>query len=150
MMTLPYLFPAKAANRMKMYRKALIEAGHDPASRQILGKFHVYVAESLESAEREASPYLHNYHDVHKAADPSRQGPLGRDFTSQMERGFIIGGDPQRCIDAIHRWKEDFGLNTLSGTFYFGGMPHEMAMKNIRRFAEHVMPAFKGEMDSGV
>lgn len=67
---------------------------------------------------------------------------MERDFASQVARGFIIAGDPQRCIDAIHRLQADIGLDTFSGTFHFGGMPHEMAMKNIRRFAEHVMPAF--------
>jgi hypothetical protein len=35
------------------------------------------------------------------------------------------------------------GITTISGTFHFGGLPHEMAMKNIRLFAEKVMPEFK-------
>jgi len=35
------------------------------------------------------------------------------------------------------------GLTAISGTFHFGGMPHEMAMKNIRLFADKVLPKFK-------
>jgi len=31
-------------------------------------------------------------------------------------------------------------VTTFSGTFHFGGMPQEMALKNIRLFAERVMP----------
>jgi hypothetical protein len=31
----------------------------------------------------------------------------------------------------------------LPGTFDFGGMPHQMAMKNIRLFAGKVLPKFK-------
>jgi alkanesulfonate monooxygenase SsuD/methylene tetrahydromethanopterin reductase-like flavin-dependent oxidoreductase (luciferase family) len=60
-----------------------------------------------------------------------------------MERGFIIVGDPQRCIDTILRWREQGGLTTFSFTFHFGGMPQEMALDNIRLFAERVMPALE-------
>jgi alkanesulfonate monooxygenase SsuD/methylene tetrahydromethanopterin reductase-like flavin-dependent oxidoreductase (luciferase family) len=55
----------------------------------------------------------------------------------------VIAGDPQRCVDTIQRWREEVGLTTLSGTFHFGGMPQEMALKNIRLFADRVMPEFK-------
>ena len=145
LMTLPYLVPAEIGNYVQAYRKALVGAGYDPATRQSLGKCHVYVADSLEAAEREAAPYLKNYHDAHKAADPTRIPRMGRDFASQIERLFMVAGEPQRCIDTIHRLREEVGLTTFSGTFHFGGMPHEMALKNIRRFAEQVMPAFKEE-----
>ena len=82
---------------------------------------------------------------VHAAADPNRtlENLFGDDVQAQMEEGLIIGGEPERCIDAIRCWQEKFGLTTLTGTFHFGGMPQELALKNIRRFAEQVMPAFK-------
>jgi hypothetical protein len=35
------------------------------------------------------------------------------------------------------------GLTVISGTFHFGGMPQDMAMKNIRLFADKVLPEFK-------
>ena len=54
----------------------------------------------------------------------------------------MIAGDPQRCIDIIRRWRDALGLTVVSGTFYFGGMPQEMALRNISRFAKEVMPAF--------
>ena len=41
----------------------------------------------------------------------------------------MIAGDPQRCIDTIHRWADESGLTTISGTFHFGGMPQEMAIR---------------------
>ena len=43
----------------------------------------------------------------------------------------MIAGDPQRCIDAIHKWRESVGLTTISGTFHFGGMPQEMALRKF-------------------
>ncbi|MFQ5540211.1 MAG: hypothetical protein ACE5FB_07390, partial [Candidatus Binatia bacterium] len=93
----------------------------------------------------EASPYMHNYWDVRYAFDPNlrHRRDSTHDVAADMAKGFIIAGDPQRCIDAINRWREEVGLTTLSGTFHFGGMPQDLALKNIRLFAEHVMPAFK-------
>jgi alkanesulfonate monooxygenase SsuD/methylene tetrahydromethanopterin reductase-like flavin-dependent oxidoreductase (luciferase family) len=129
-------------DRVEIYRQALREGAHDMETRQILGKFHIYVADSLAQGIREASPYMKNYSAIHAAVDPNRK-LTHRDITLDMERGFIIVGDPQRCIDTILRWREKAGLTTFSFTFYFGGMPQEMALKNIRLFAERVMPALE-------
>lgn len=147
LMTLPDLYPELDVLRgfIKTYREALSAAGYDLKRRHVLGKFRVYVAESLEQAAREAAPYLNNYSAVHRAADPDRKHNLlmPRDISTQFEQGLVIAGDPQRCIDAIRRWREEVGLDYLTGTFYFGGMPQELAIKNIRLFAERVMPAFR-------
>lgn len=149
LMTLPYLYkePDLLPTLVKVYRGALAQTGHDMTRLHVLGKFHVYVSDSLDQAVREATPYLGNYMDVHAAADPNRKDPgflTFRDAHTQLTRGFVIAGDPQRCIDTIHQWREQVGLTTMSGTFHFGGMPQEMALKNIRLFAERVMPAFQG------
>lgn len=147
LMTLPYMYPKPdfLQGLIKVYREGLTRAGHDEARREILGKFHVYVANSLDEAVREATPYLHNYRNVHRASDPNRKLKEASDvdLATEMAQGFIIAGDRQRCIDAIQRWREVIGLTTISLTFHFGGMPQEMALKNIRRFAEKVMPALR-------
>jgi alkanesulfonate monooxygenase SsuD/methylene tetrahydromethanopterin reductase-like flavin-dependent oxidoreductase (luciferase family) len=147
LMTLPYLYkePHVLPGLVKVYRDALVRAGHDSAAVQILGKFHVYVSDSLDRALSEAAPYLANYQLVHAAVDPNRKDPgflIVRDAQTQLTRGFVIAGDAQRCIDTIHRWREQVGLTTMSGTFHFGGMPQDLALKNIRLFAERVIPAF--------
>lgn len=144
LMTIPFVHPSTAAlrNLVEVYRKALLQSSHDSAARQVLAKFHVYVSDSLEQGIREASPYMKNYSAIHAAVDPNRK-LTNRDITLDMERGFIIVGDAQRCIDTIRRWQEEVGLTTFSFTFHFGGMPQEMALKNIRLFAEQVMPALE-------
>ena len=74
---------------------------------------------------------------------PSTRGaPRRLQAAEQIARGNVIAGDPQRCIDIIRRWRDALGLTVVSGTFYFGGMPQDMALRNIRRFAAEVMPAF--------
>jgi probable F420-dependent oxidoreductase len=149
LMTLPYLYrePHILPGLVKKYRQGLADAGHDFTTTEVLGKFHIYVSGSLDQAIEEAAPYLESYFDVHKAADPERNMGGGlltvRDVKTQLAHGFVIAGDPQRCVDTIHKWREEVGLTTISGTFHFGGMPQEMALKNIRLFAERVMPEFK-------
>jgi alkanesulfonate monooxygenase SsuD/methylene tetrahydromethanopterin reductase-like flavin-dependent oxidoreductase (luciferase family) len=148
LMTLPYLYrePGVLPGFVKSYRRALANSGHDFTGTDVLGKFHIYVSSSLSQAIEEASPYLANYSDVHRRADGERKERgllVGRDAKTQLSEGFVIAGDPQRCVDTIQRWREEVGLTVISGTFQFGGMPHEMALKNIRLFAERVMPQFK-------
>lgn len=148
LMTLPYLYrdPSTLPAFIKAYRGAMAQAGHGSAKTDILGKFHIYVSSSLDDAIREAEPYLINYFDVHKAADPARaeQGLLTqRDARTQLEHGFVLAGDPERVADTIRKWSDDVGLTTISGTFHFGGMPQELALRNIRLFADKVMPKFR-------
>jgi len=144
LMTVPFVHPSTHALRelVKMYRDELARAGHDFVKREVLGKFHIYVSDSFERGMREAAPFMKNYSDIHTAVDPTRK-LSERDIGSDMARGFIIIGDPQRCGDTIQRWHEEAGITTFSGTFHFGGMPQEMALKNLRLFAERVMPALK-------
>jgi len=147
LMTLPYMYPPEVLGvQITRYRDALLEAGHDMAKREVLGKFHIYVASSDEIAAREAGPYLDTYQRIagerNSVVDGPIRGPRAT-IQSQIEAGNVIAGSPQRCIDIINRWREIHGLTTISGTFYFGGMPQQMALENIQRFAEEVMPAFQ-------
>jgi alkanesulfonate monooxygenase SsuD/methylene tetrahydromethanopterin reductase-like flavin-dependent oxidoreductase (luciferase family) len=141
LMTVPFVHPSTEALRelVKIYRDALARSGHDFVAREVLGKFHIYVSDSFDRGMREAAPFMKNYSDIHHAADPTRK-LTERDIGSDMARGFIIVGDPPRCADTIRRWQEEAGITAFSGTFHFGGMPQELALKNIRLFAERVMP----------
>ena len=141
LMTVPFVHPSTEALRelVKVYRHALARSGRNFVGREVLGKFHVYVSDSFDRGLREAAPFMKNYSDVHHAVDPGRR-LTERDIGSDMARGFIIVGDPERCSDTIQRWHEEAGVTVFSGTFHFGGMPQELALKNIRLFAERVMP----------
>lgn len=145
LMTLPYMYESPVLKRcIEIYRDALVEAGHDPATREVLGKFHIYAAENNDAARKDATPYYDNYRRV-ADAHPGRRGPglSGRPFEEQMARGDIIAGSPSQCIEFIERWRDALGLTCISGTFHFGGMPHELALENIGLFAEQVIPAFR-------
>jgi hypothetical protein len=46
-------------------------------------------------------------------------------------------------IDLIQRHGDELGMTIASCSFRFGGMPQQMALANIQRFAEEVTPAFE-------
>jgi natural product biosynthesis luciferase-like monooxygenase protein len=99
LMTLPYLYrePHVLPGLIRAYRQGLADAGHGFTQTEVLGKFHVYVSSSLDQAIREAEPYLTNYYDIHRGADPERNmgGLLAvRDIKMQLAQGFVIAGDP--------------------------------------------------------
>src|SRR5262249_37556426 len=133
LMTVPFVHPTTDALRdlVRLYRDELARAGHDFVAPEVLGKFHIYVSDSLERGMHEAAPFMKNYSDIHSAADPNRK-LTERDIGADMARGYIVVGDPARCSDTLQRWHEEAGITTFSGTFHFGGMPQEMALKSLR------------------
>lgn len=143
LMTLPYMFePSDLGPLIDLYRGALKESGYDLATHHIEGKFHAYVAPT-DAAAKDALPYLLNYRRVSDARDPRLPDSLATyDYDRQVERGNIIFGSPGHCIKTIERWRELLGLTAVSCTFHFGGMPQDMTLDSIRRFANEVMPAF--------
>jgi natural product biosynthesis luciferase-like monooxygenase protein len=153
LMTLPYMYePPVLQHWIGIYREALAKAGHDPSTREILGKFHIYVSKSLSRARDEANQYLENYRQIAESRNTregSRRPGKAADLEDQVARGNIIAGDPARCIEIIEQWRELLGLTTISGTFYFGGMPPALAIENIRLFADKVAPAFERHRGEG-
>jgi len=95
-----------------------VQAGHNPATRKVLGKFHNYVTDSARAAVDEAGPHLHHYWAVADAQHPGRTAARPIQAAEQIARGNVIAGEPQRCIDIIRRWRDALGLTVVSGTFF--------------------------------
>jgi alkanesulfonate monooxygenase SsuD/methylene tetrahydromethanopterin reductase-like flavin-dependent oxidoreductase (luciferase family) len=150
LMTLPYMYePEVLKHWIGVYKEALVEHGHDPATREILGKFHVYVGDSDHKAREEAQPFLQNYEGVTRLSNsvPGR-APNGamrdrHDIENEIRTGNVIAGDVERVKEIICRWRDALGLTTISGTVFFGGLPQDLTLKNIRLYAEKVMPEFR-------
>lgn len=54
-----------------------------------------------------------------------------------------VWGTPQMCIERIERTCERMGSNTFTGVFSYAGMPYDEAERNVRLFADKVMPALR-------
>ena len=155
---------ARIPERLARYREGLDAAGHDAATqRRLLGEASVwrflYVGESDAQAEdhvHEATMHyrrhMHHVRDaynppdfrVNPAAinpwmDPAVSHPDGVRFV--LETGALYGG-PRRVAEQIAALR-DVGLGHVMCQASWGGMTHDRAVASLRRFGEHVAPAFR-------
>ena len=65
------------------------------------------------------------------------------DFDLCQKEGISIIGDPDYVTREIQRQMKELGAGVFMGLFQYGSMPHDLARKNIRMFAEKVLPALK-------
>ena len=56
-----------------------------------------------------------------------------------------IYGTPETCLRRIRALRDKFGTNHFAAIFSDGGIPSELAEKNIRRFAAEVLPQLREE-----
>lgn len=61
-------------------------------------------------------------------------------FDELVEAGCVIVGNPQTVREQIAEFCKDYCIGNLHAMLTFGSLPRELAMKNIRLFAEDVAP----------
>ncbi len=159
-MIVPFAYPKHEdlQTKLNLYWSALKEAGHDPQTREVLGVYHLYVAETDEEAHALARGHFVQYWRFfggldQKAAWQSEdykeyKGGLSKLFGSatyeDLDKGdCVIFGTPERCVQRLKRAEADFGLTYPIFEVNFGGFPHKEAMKSLELFAKYVMPQFK-------
>jgi len=150
--------------RLARYREGLEAGGHDAAmQKRLLGKASVwrflYVGESQAQAEDDAEAatltYRQHMHHVRHAynppdfrvdtaavnpwMDPAVSHPDGVRFV--LETGALYGS-AGRVAEQIAALR-DAGLGHVMCQASWGGLSHDKAMASLRRFGEHVAPAFR-------
>ena len=149
LMVLPYMMPpADLHERLQLYRQAAVEAGHDPRQLKIMGKFHVFVADSTEAASRLAGPAYDNYQRL--AGSRSHHGPqaywrAGANWDKHRAECRVIGGTPTECCEQIEYWQRTLDLTNIGGTFHFGGLDQQATLHSLELFAREVAPKFSLE-----
>jgi alkanesulfonate monooxygenase SsuD/methylene tetrahydromethanopterin reductase-like flavin-dependent oxidoreductase (luciferase family) len=129
----------------------------------------VAVAETDERAEREYGPYLETAFRQGVGSVPGQYlglpgyierpgveailrdpGDFGLaaklhdiTFTELADTQCVIVGSPATVIDKITAFAKEFRIGNLLIMLQMGGMPHELAMKNIDMFAAEVLPALQ-------
>ena len=144
--------------KLDLYWKALKEAGHDASTREVLGVYHIYVADSDEEAHGFAAPHFGKYWEFFSSLDQRAafkskdyqdyKGGLTRLFGNatyeDLDKGdCVMFGTPERIIQRLKRAQKDFRLDYPIFEVNFGGLPHKEAIKSLEKFAKYVMPAFK-------
>lgn len=143
------------------FRRLARAEGWDPTPEDCFCLRPIYVAETNAKAREEAAEH-HDYlwqkllsntigtNEIMsagqlKAADNTARGydrqlwEVDHDFANQ--EGMSIIGDPDFVTEKLLHQCDYMGVGTFMGLFQFGSMPIEMAMKNLKMFAEHVLPA---------
>lgn len=109
------------------------EAGLNPDAFEFACIRHVFVGESEKEAQRDAAKAVEYY------LKSTRQfRPVG-----EHERGQMIFGDPDTCIERIRELENGAKMTHLICWLNFPGLSQDQIKRSMHLFSEAVMPAFK-------
>jgi alkanesulfonate monooxygenase SsuD/methylene tetrahydromethanopterin reductase-like flavin-dependent oxidoreductase (luciferase family) len=136
---------ATLERQVGLYRAALEAEGKPfPPPRFGLGK-ELYIARDMDTALREALPYLATKYEAYAQWGQDSVLPTGETFhlpIEQLRQDRFIVGDPAYCIEQIARHQERLGIQQMGFRLHWPGMPHERVMRAIQLLGEHVLPRF--------
>jgi alkanesulfonate monooxygenase SsuD/methylene tetrahydromethanopterin reductase-like flavin-dependent oxidoreductase (luciferase family) len=155
---------ARIKERWALYEAGLASGGHDEQTRsrlmsQIALWRNVYVADSNAQAEDELSALLcqtrahmmhvrHAYNPADFQIDPVMLNPWSDPKVGDAEAlAYVLStgclfGSPARVREQVAELR-DVGVRHLLCQTGFGDMSHARNLASMRRFGEHVMPAFQ-------
>jgi alkanesulfonate monooxygenase SsuD/methylene tetrahydromethanopterin reductase-like flavin-dependent oxidoreductase (luciferase family) len=149
------------AKDVARYGEIQLEIGIEPVAP--ITQLFVYVAETEDEAFRVARQYMseerrsvdEHYHfsDGHLKTVKGYEhyGSLaGSESVTSMDgvdtfMDVNIVGTPETCLDRIRQFRDLIGFDHFIGQFSYGGMPYEIAERNLQLFASEVAPILQRE-----
>lgn len=131
----------------EVFRPALAELGK-PVPEELPIRREIFVAEDRETAMRQAAPWLLEKYATYRSWGQDEVLADDDEFHAEAEELFddrFILGSPQECIAEIERYREQLGVSEFIVRVQWPGMPNELALENIRRIGEHLIPHFAGD-----
>ena len=136
---------ATLERQVALYRAALAAAGKPfPPPLFRLGK-ELYIARDMDTALREAVPYIATKYDAYAQWGQDNVLPAGESFhvpIEELRQNRFIVGDPAYCIEQIERHRERLGIQEMGFRLHWPGMPHERVLRAIALLGERVLPHF--------
>ncbi len=149
---------------IERYRATALAVGHSP--RPPICLLNVSVSESRDQARELAHQHMgamFNSIDAHyHFSDGHLQGVKGYEFYAKMAKTFSkfadpqvkakaveffvslhVAGTPEDCLAQIAEITRKSGMDHFVGQFSYGGMPYQECERNMRLFAQKVMPVLK-------
>ena len=145
----------KIKELLPIYRQARQKTGQPEASANdvtLLGP--LYVAESPAQLREELEPsirrFLESVATIYASLGPMPEGRIKEvlDRMRQMTYEKVcevmaIFETPERCVERLKQYQQDFNMGRMIGWFNPGGMvPHDCVMRSMELFAKKVMPFF--------
>jgi alkanesulfonate monooxygenase SsuD/methylene tetrahydromethanopterin reductase-like flavin-dependent oxidoreductase (luciferase family) len=125
-----------ANGNLATFREGLETAGFDPAGREYPIVRELYIADTDEAARAELEPYISNEYKAFSVYDEI----YDKYYEEMWEKAFLIGS-PDSVAAKLDVLAEG-GWNSFIFRCSWPGMPHEMTMRTIQRFADEVMPRY--------
>ncbi len=147
---------AELAEHVEAYRKALLEAGHDPLQRRIGFVAMVYVGATCAEADSLLrDPARWQFEELAQFIPPTppptyehyaslRERALWANWEDLKERAVVVCGDAPAVTDRIRELAEVIGFTDLLCWTCVGGLPGSLARRSLARLAEQVIPALGG------
>lgn len=105
----------------------------------------VAVAPGYRSAESIKAGLVSQFNTDDKKKEKSAAQLIkeGASWEELIESGLVVAGSPSTVVDQIKKFTKDIRIGTLIAMQAFGSMPHDLAMKNLKLFADEVKPHLK-------
>jgi alkanesulfonate monooxygenase SsuD/methylene tetrahydromethanopterin reductase-like flavin-dependent oxidoreductase (luciferase family) len=136
---------ATLERQVGIYRAALAAAGKPfPPPLFRLGK-ELYIARDMDTALREALPYIATKYDAYAQWGQDHVLPAGETFRlpiEQLRQDRFIVGDPAYCVEQIAQHRDRLQIQEMSFRLHWPGMPHQRVLQAITLLGEHVLPRF--------
>lgn len=138
--------PERFAGLVELYRKALREAGHDPATVPLAINTHAFVARSAQEADSAfASSYLAMMNRIGRERGWPPAGAAQYEAL-RSPRGALAVGTPEQVAEKILFEHEIFGNERYIGQMSVGAVAHKDVMRSIELFAGEVAPLVRSEL----
>ena len=148
--------------RLREYRNALVQFGHDPTTKKTSALRMVYLAESREQARKDfEGPLLWYYRKIAQLVAP----PPGQDavrsyetytqtrdlaarvtFDDLVAGGAVSCGTPDDCNADLEKFIGTYKFNHLLVWTRLGGLSPDKVLTSMRLMQDHVIPVWKDKM----
>lgn len=136
---------ATLERQVAVYRAALAAEGKPfPPPHFRLGK-ELYIARDMDTALREALPYLATKYEAYAQWGQDHVLPTGETFRlpiDELRQDRFIVGDPAYCVEEIQRHQARLGIPQMGFRLHWPGMPHQRVMQAIELLGTYVIPRF--------
>lgn len=142
--------PAQFVPLAELYRRSLVEGGHDPEAVPLAINSHTYVA---ETAKRAADEYWPGYSVMMNRIGRERGwAPMTRgQFEALMgPDGALLVGSPEDVADKIVAQHGLFGHARFTAQISVGPVPHDRVMRAIELLGTEVAPRVRERLGAAV
>ncbi len=149
---------------MDLYRDVAARAGWEATPANLGWGCPTYVAETDEIAYREMKPHIESFFNVFFRNPPHRFLPPGYTSLESMRRiaidkipifgpqtidnlmkhGVVLCGSAKTVREQLAHNAKAWGFDTHVGVLHFGTLPRDLTEKNLRLYANEVIPYVRG------